>query len=70
MRTVFAFERMQIFARARSRTQDLPALLTCREVLSMELRGSGQVRGRPRTHQIVCDDVLTPLAGTVRGTSG
>jgi cytosine/adenosine deaminase-related metal-dependent hydrolase len=33
MRTVFAFQRMQIFARARSGTQDLPALLTCREVL-------------------------------------
>jgi 5-methylthioadenosine/S-adenosylhomocysteine deaminase len=33
MRTVFAFQRMQIFARARSGTQDLPPLLTCREVL-------------------------------------
>jgi 5-methylthioadenosine/S-adenosylhomocysteine deaminase len=33
MRTVFAFQRMQIFARARSGAQDLPPLLTCREVL-------------------------------------
>jgi len=33
MRTVFTFQRMQIFARARSRTQDLTPLLTCREVL-------------------------------------
>jgi cytosine/adenosine deaminase-related metal-dependent hydrolase len=33
MRTVFAFQRMQIFARARSGAQDLPLLLTCREVL-------------------------------------
>jgi 5-methylthioadenosine/S-adenosylhomocysteine deaminase len=33
MRTVFAFQRMQIFARARSGVQDLPPLLTCREVL-------------------------------------
>jgi 5-methylthioadenosine/S-adenosylhomocysteine deaminase len=33
MRTMFAFQRMQIFGRARSGTQDLPALLTCREVL-------------------------------------
>jgi len=33
MRTVFTFQRMQIFARARSGTQDLPPLLTCREVL-------------------------------------
>jgi cytosine/adenosine deaminase-related metal-dependent hydrolase len=33
MRTLFAFQRMQIFARARSGTQDLPPLLTCREVL-------------------------------------
>ena len=32
MRTVFTFQRMQIFARARSGAQDLP-LLTCREVL-------------------------------------
>jgi cytosine/adenosine deaminase-related metal-dependent hydrolase len=33
MRTVFTFQRMQIFARARSGAQDLPPLLTCREVL-------------------------------------
>jgi 5-methylthioadenosine/S-adenosylhomocysteine deaminase len=33
MRTVFAFQRMQIFARARTGAQDLPPLLTCREVL-------------------------------------
>lgn len=33
MRTVFAFQRMQIFARARAGAQDLPPLLTCREVL-------------------------------------
>jgi cytosine/adenosine deaminase-related metal-dependent hydrolase len=33
MRTVFAFQRMQIFARARSGIGDLPPLLTCREVL-------------------------------------
>jgi 5-methylthioadenosine/S-adenosylhomocysteine deaminase len=33
MRTVFTFQRMQIFARARSAMQDLPPLLTCREVL-------------------------------------
>ena len=33
MRTVFAFQRMQIFARARSGAHDLPPLLTCREVL-------------------------------------
>jgi 5-methylthioadenosine/S-adenosylhomocysteine deaminase len=33
MRTVFAFQRMQIFARARGGAQDLPPLLTCREVL-------------------------------------
>jgi 5-methylthioadenosine/S-adenosylhomocysteine deaminase len=33
MRTVFTFQRMQIFARARSGTQDLRPLLTCREVL-------------------------------------
>jgi 5-methylthioadenosine/S-adenosylhomocysteine deaminase len=33
MRTVFTFQRMQVFARARSGAQDLPPLLTCREVL-------------------------------------
>jgi 5-methylthioadenosine/S-adenosylhomocysteine deaminase len=33
MRTVFTFQRMQIFARARSGAQGLPPLLTCREVL-------------------------------------
>jgi len=33
MRTVFTFQRMQIFARARSGAHDLPPLLTCREVL-------------------------------------
>jgi 5-methylthioadenosine/S-adenosylhomocysteine deaminase len=33
MRTVFTFQRMQTFARARSGAQDLPPLLTCREVL-------------------------------------
>jgi 5-methylthioadenosine/S-adenosylhomocysteine deaminase len=33
MRTAFAFQRMQIFARARSGALDLPPLLTCREVL-------------------------------------
>ena len=33
MRTVFAFQHMQIFARARSGVQDLPPRLTCREVL-------------------------------------
>jgi cytosine/adenosine deaminase-related metal-dependent hydrolase len=33
MRTVFTFQRMQIFARARSGAQILPPLLTCREVL-------------------------------------
>jgi 5-methylthioadenosine/S-adenosylhomocysteine deaminase len=33
MRTVFAFQRMQIFARARTGAQDLPPLLTCREIL-------------------------------------
>jgi cytosine/adenosine deaminase-related metal-dependent hydrolase len=33
MRTAFTFQRMQIFARARSGAQDLPPLLTCREVL-------------------------------------
>jgi cytosine/adenosine deaminase-related metal-dependent hydrolase len=33
MRTVFTVQRMQIFARARSGAQNLPPLLTCREVL-------------------------------------
>jgi len=33
MRTVFTFQRMQIFARARGGAQNLPPLLTCREVL-------------------------------------
>src|SRR5262252_8525690 len=33
MRTVFAFQHMQIFARARSGVQDVPPRLTCREVL-------------------------------------
>jgi len=33
MRMLFAFQRMQIFSRARSGAQDLPPLLTCREVL-------------------------------------
>jgi len=33
MRTVFTFQRMQVFARARSGAQNLPPLLTCREVL-------------------------------------
>jgi cytosine/adenosine deaminase-related metal-dependent hydrolase len=33
MRTVFTFQRMQIFARARGGEQNLPPLLTCREVL-------------------------------------
>jgi len=33
MRAVFTFQRMQIFARARSGAQRLPPLLTCREVL-------------------------------------
>jgi cytosine/adenosine deaminase-related metal-dependent hydrolase len=33
MRTVFTFQHMQIFARARSGVQDLPPRLTCREVL-------------------------------------
>ncbi|HKD26521.1 MAG TPA: amidohydrolase family protein [Xanthobacteraceae bacterium] len=33
MRTVFTFQRMQIFARARSGAHDLSPLLTCREVL-------------------------------------
>ncbi len=33
MRTVFTFQRMQIFARAPSGARDLRALLTCREVL-------------------------------------
>jgi 5-methylthioadenosine/S-adenosylhomocysteine deaminase len=33
MRTAFAFQRMQIFARARSGARDVPSLLTCREVL-------------------------------------
>ncbi len=33
MRSVFTFQRMQVFARARSGAQDLPPLLTCREVL-------------------------------------
>jgi cytosine/adenosine deaminase-related metal-dependent hydrolase len=33
MRTVFAFQHMQMFARARSGEQDLPPRLTCREVL-------------------------------------
>jgi 5-methylthioadenosine/S-adenosylhomocysteine deaminase len=33
MRTVFTFQRMQIFARARNGAQNLPPLLTCREVL-------------------------------------
>jgi 5-methylthioadenosine/S-adenosylhomocysteine deaminase len=33
MRTAFTFQRMQIFARARSGAQDLSPLLTCREVL-------------------------------------
>src|SRR5712675_2627919 len=33
MRTVFTFQRMQIFARARTGAQNLPPLLTCREAL-------------------------------------
>ncbi len=33
MRMVFALQRMQIFARARGGAQDLPPLLTCRDVL-------------------------------------
>ncbi len=33
MRSVFMFQRMQVFARARGGAQNLPALLTCREVL-------------------------------------
>jgi cytosine/adenosine deaminase-related metal-dependent hydrolase len=33
MRAVFTFQRMQIFARARGGAQNLPPLLTCREVL-------------------------------------
>jgi 5-methylthioadenosine/S-adenosylhomocysteine deaminase len=33
MRTAFTFQHMQIFARARSGAQNLPPLLTCREVL-------------------------------------
>jgi 5-methylthioadenosine/S-adenosylhomocysteine deaminase len=33
MRAVFTFQRMQIFARARGGAQNLPPLVTCREVL-------------------------------------
>jgi 5-methylthioadenosine/S-adenosylhomocysteine deaminase len=33
MRSVFMFQRMQVFARARSGARNLPPLLTCRELL-------------------------------------
>ncbi len=35
MRSVFMFQRMQVFARARSGANDLPRLLTCRDVLQL-----------------------------------
>jgi 5-methylthioadenosine/S-adenosylhomocysteine deaminase len=69
IRAVYAYSRG--FGPATQYPQDVLRLQ--RAYFSSRLYGSfaaaRMVRGRPRTHQIVCDDILTPLAGTVRGTA-